>query len=323
MKRGYILAVIGCMLISSCNKEWQDELFRKSVSFVNNGVVEVHVKYSAAGGSIPVKVPIIVSGSTENTGDVSVTIGSDVDTLKNLNFERFRLRSDLYFNELPKEYYQFESMTTTIPSGNNQGSYQLNLKLAGLDFSNKYILPVQIVSTSSLAIATGRGYKKSLMRIVPFNDYSGKYSIAAEVWERGRPQNEQKPLTVPSRNAFVVDEKTVFFFAGVTEEEALDRRDYKIKASFNEGDKTVKLSSDNPAIRFSQQRGTFTVKKEKDGVLPYLERIYTTVYLEYEYSDISNPTFPIDYRFVGSMILERKRNTLIPDEDQQGTIIIP
>ncbi|MBC8984572.1 DUF4973 domain-containing protein [Pedobacter sp. N36a] len=323
MKRVYIMAVIGCMLISSCNKEWQDELFRKSVSFVNNGVVEVHVKYSAAGGSIPVKVPIIVSGSTENTGDVSVTIGSDVDTLKNLNFERFRLRSDLYFNELPKEYYQFESMTTTIPSGNNQGSYQLNLKLAGLDFSNKYILPVQIVSTSSLAIATGRGYKKSLMRIVPFNDYSGKYSIAAEVWERGRPQNEQKPLTVPYRNAFVVDEKTVFFFAGVTEEEALDRRDYKIKASFNEGDKTVKLSSDNPEIRFSQQRGTFTVKKEKDGVLPYLERIYTTVYLEYEYSDISNPTFPIDYRFVGSMILERKRNTLIPDEDQQGTIIIP
>lgn len=323
MKRGYILALLGCMLMSSCNKEWQDELFRKSVSFVNNGVVEVHVKYSAAGGSIPVKVPIIVSGSTENTGEVNVTIGMDADTLQNLNFERFRLRNDLYFNELPKEYYQFESMNTTIQAGKNQGSYNLNLKLAGLDFSNKYILPVQIVSTSSLAIATGRGYKKSLMRIVPFNDYSGKYSIAAEVWERGRPQNEQKPLTVPFRNAYVVDEKTVFFFAGVTEEEALDRRDYKIKASFNEGDKTVKLSSDNPAIRFSQQRGTFTIKKEKDGVLPYLERIYTTVYLEYEYSDISNPTFPIDYRFVGSMILERKRNTLIPDEDQQGTIIIP
>ncbi|ALL07575.1 hypothetical protein AQ505_20010 [Pedobacter sp. PACM 27299] len=323
MKRGYILAVIGCMLISSCNKEWQDELFRKSVSFVNNGVVEVHVKYNAAGGAIPVKVPIIVSGSTENSAEVTVTINTDVDTLQNLNFERFRLRSDLYFNELPKEAYQFESMNTTIPAGKNQGSYNLNLKLAGLDFSNKYILPVQIISTSSLAIATGRGYKKSLMRIVPFNDYSGKYSIAAEVWDRNRPQNEQKPLTVPFRNAYVVDEKTVFFFAGVTEEEALDRREYKIKASFNEGNKTVTLSSENPAIRFSQQRGTFTVKKEKDGVLPYLERIYTTVFLEYQYSDISNPTFPIDYRFVGSMILERKRNTLIPDEDQQGTIIIP
>ncbi|WGQ09176.1 DUF4973 domain-containing protein [Pedobacter gandavensis] len=323
MKRGYILALLGCMLMSSCNKEWKDELFRKSVSFVNNGVVEVHVKYSAAGGSIPVKVPIILSGSTAHTGDVNVTIGMDADTLQNLNFERFRLRNDLYFNELPKEYYQFESMSTTIQSGKNQGSYQLNLKLAGLDFSNKYILPLQIVSTSSLAIATGRGYKKSLMRIIPFNDYSGKYSIAAEVWERGRPQNEQKPLTVPFRNAYVVDEKTVFFFAGVTEEEALDRRDYKIKASFNEGNKTVTLTAENPAIRFSQQRGTFTVKKEKDGVLPYLERIYTTVYLEYEYSDLSNPTFPIDYRFVGSMILERKRNTLIPDEDQQGTIIIP
>lgn len=323
MKRGYILALIGCMLISSCNKEWKEELFRKSVSFVNNGVVEVHVKYNAAGGAIPVKVPIIVSGSTENSGNVSVTINTDVDTLKNLNFERFRLRNDLYFNELPKEYYEFSSMNTTIPAGSNTGSFTLNLKLAGLDFSNKYILPVQIISTSSLAIATGRGYKKSLMTIVPFNDYSGKYSIAGEVWDRSRPQNEQKPLTVPYRNAYVVDEKTVFFFAGVTEEEALDRRDYKIKASFNADSKTVTLSSENPAIKFTQQRGTFSVKKEKDGVLPYLERTYTTVVLEYEYSDISNPAFPIDYRFIGSMVLERKRNTLIPDEDQQGTIIIP
>lgn len=323
MKKGYILALISCMMLCSCNKEWQDELFRKSVSFVNNGVVEIHVKYNAEGGMIPVKVPVILSGSTANNSNVSVTVDLDKDTLTNLNFERFRLRNDLYFNELATDFYQFGSMTTTIPSGSNTGLLDLNLKLAGLDFSNKYILPIKIVSTSAFGIATGRGYKKSLMQIIPFNDYSGKYSVAGEVWDRNRPQNEQKALTVPYRNAYVVDEKTVFFFAGVTEEEALDRRDYKIKASFNSTNNTVTLTSDNPAIKFSQQRGTFSVRKEKDGIQPYLEKTYTTVYLEYEYSDITNTTFPINYRFIGSMILERKRNTLIPDEDQQGTIVIP
>lgn len=323
MKKGYILALLGCMLISSCNKEWKDELFQKSVSFVNNGVVEVHVKYSAKGGVIPIKVPILVSGSTNNAADVNVIIGRDADTLQILNFERFRLRNDLYFKELPQENYQFESMSTTIKAGNDVGLYDLNLKLEGLDFSDKYILPVQIISTSAFSIATGRGYRKSLMRIVPFNDYSGKYSIAGLVWDRNRREDDQIALSVPSRNAYVVDEKTVFFFAGVSEEEALDRRAYKIKATFNEENKTVTLTSDNPAINFSQQRGTYTVKKDKDPVLPYLERTYTTLNLEYWYSEISNPEFPIEYRFVGSMILERKRNTLIPDEDQQGTIIIP
>lgn len=322
MKNRYILALIGCLLICSCNKEWQDELFQKSVSFVNHGVVEVRVKYSALGGNIPVKVPVMISGSTENNTNVSITIDLDKDTLTNLNFDRFRLRKDLYFNELPKEFYQFASMNTTIPSGSNVGLLDLNLKLDGLDFSNKYILPVKIVSTSASGIATGRGYKKSLMQIIPFNDYSGKYSVTGEVWDRNRPQNDQKALTVPSRNTFVVNEKAIFFFAGVTEEEALDRRDYKIKTTFN-ADQTVTLTSDNPAIKFSQQRGTFSVKKEKDAVLPYLEKTYTTLYLEYQYSDITNPAFPIDYRFVGSMVLERKRNILIPDEDQQGTIIIP
>jgi len=322
MKNAYILALLSCLLICSCNKEWQEELFQKSVSFVNHGVVEVHVKYSALGGNIPVKVPVMISGSTDNNSNVSVTVDLDQDTLANLNFERFRLRKDLYFNQLPKEFYQFGSMNTTIPSGSNVGLLDLNLKLEGLDFSNKYILPVRIVSTSASGIATGRGYKKSLMQIIPFNDYSGKYSVTGEVWDRNRPQNEQKALTVPSRNAFVVNEKTIFFFAGVTEEEALDRRDYKIKASFN-SDNTVTLSAENPAIKFAQQRGTFTVRKEKDAVLPYLEKTYTTVYLEYYYSDITNPAFPIDYRFIGSMVLERKRNILIPDEDQQGTIVVP
>ena len=311
------------MLLCGCNKEWQDELFQKSVSFVNNNVVEVRVKYSALGGNIPVKVPVVISGSTENTSNINVTIDLDKDTLANLNFERFRLRSDLYFNELPKGFYQFESMTTTIPSGSNVGLLNLNLKLEGLDFSNKYIIPVKIVSTSEFGIATGRGYKKSLMQIIPFNDYSGKYSVTGDVYDRNRPQGDQKPLTVPFRNAYVVDEKTVFFFAGVTEEEALDRRDYKVKATFNTTNNTVTLTSDNPALRFSQQRGTFTVTKEKDAVLPYLETTHTTLYLEYQYSDISNPAFPIDYRFTGVMVLERKRNILIPDEDQQGTIVIP
>jgi hypothetical protein len=100
------------------------------------------------------------------------------------------------------------------------------------------------------------------------------------------------------------------------DEEAYDRKKYKIIAALNP-DSTVTLSAPDAAIAFSQQRGTYSISKKKDEVQPYLEKTYITMILEYWYSDITNPAFPINYRFVGPLTLERIRNTQIPDEDQQ------
>ncbi|MGO4293196.1 DUF4973 domain-containing protein [Chitinophaga sp. RAB17] len=316
MKKIYYLTGLFLLSIASaCNKEWEEELFTKYVAFAKNGVVQVSVKYKEEGGNIPLKVPLVLSGSTTNDDDVQVTIALDKDTLDNLNFDRFRLRQDLYFKELPADFYSFESLTATIPKGANTGYLKLNLKLEGIDLVNKYILPVQIISTSRYEPSRLKHYKKALISVVPFNNYSGKYSVAGAVWDRTRDENSQTALTVPSRNAWVVRENSIFFFAGVTEEEAMDRAMYKVKATFNK-DSTVTLTSDNPAINFSQQKGTYTVSKRMDEVQPYLEKTYTTVYLEYWYDDITNPAYPLKYRFKGSMILERVKNILIPEEDQ-------
>ncbi|MGN7722977.1 DUF4973 domain-containing protein [Chitinophaga sp. 22620] len=315
----YLIGLCLFIAVGACNKEWEDELFTKYVAFGKNGVVQVYVKYKEQGGHIPVKIPLVLSGSTENNTDVQVTIALDRDTLTNLNFDRFRLREDLYFKELPADYYNIKSFTATIPKGESTGYLTLNLTLNGIDLVNKYILPLQIVSTSVYSPSVLKHYKKSLISIIPFNDFSGKYSVAGAVWDRTRSENSQTALTVPHRNTWVVNEKAVFFYAGVTEEEAVDRASYKISATFNQ-DSTVTLASDNPAIHFSQQKGTYTVSKRMDEVQPYLEKTYTTMYLEYEYDDITNPAYPLKYRFAGSMVLERVKNTQIPEEDQQVQI---
>ncbi|WP_346319165.1 DUF4973 domain-containing protein [Chitinophaga sp. YIM B06452] len=320
MKHIYYLIGL-CLLaaIGACNKEWEEELFTKYVAFGKNGVVQVYVKYKEEGGNIPLKIPVVLSGSTANNTDVDVTVALDRDTLTNLNFDRFRLREDLYFKELPGEFYSFKSLKTTIPKGENTGYLTIDLKLDGIDLVNKYILPLQIVSTSVYAPSALKHYKKSLISIVPFNDFSGKYSVAGAVWDRTRSENSQTALTVPSRNTWVVNENSVFFYAGVTEEEAVDRAVYKISATFNQ-DSTVTLSAANPLINFTQQKGTYTISKRMDEVQPYLEKTYTTVYLEYQYDDITNPAFPLKYRFAGSMVLERVKNIQIPEEDQQVRI---
>ncbi len=88
-------------------------------------------------------------------------------------------------------------MTTTIPSGSLQGYYDLDLKLEGLDLINKYILPVKIATTSYNNVSKRKWFSKSLMQIVPFNDYSGRYSNAGLIWNRDVPQNNQTALSTP------------------------------------------------------------------------------------------------------------------------------
>jgi hypothetical protein len=316
MKKIYLYILLSLLLGTACNKEWKDELYVQEVSFARNGVVKVNAKYKSQGGIVIVKVPVVVSGSTGNNDDIEVTIAIDKDTIQNLNFDRFRLRSDLYFKELPEAHYSFKSMTTTIPRGSLQGYFELELKLEGLDLINNYMLPVKIVSTSKDNVVKRRWYSKSLMHIIPFNDYSNKYSNAGLIWNRDIPQTGQIALTTPHRTAWVVDENTVFFFAGNIDEEAYDRTKYKIMARFN-ADSTVTLTAPDAAIGFAQQKGTYSISKRKDEVQPYLEKTYITMNLEYWYSDIANLTFPINYRFVGPLTLEKVKNIQIPDEDQQ------
>lgn len=316
MKTVYLYILLGLLLGTACKKEWTSELYVQDVAFAKSGVVSVYAKYKDQGGSLTVKVPVVLSGTTGNGEDIQVTIAIDRDTLENLNFDRFRLREDLYFQELPEANYSFQSMTTTIPKGSIQGYFDLELKLDGLDLINKYILPIKIVSTSKNNVSTRRWFAKSLMQIIPFNDFSNKYSNAGLIWNRDLPQNGQTALSIPSRTSWVVDERSVFFFAGNIDEAAYDRAKYKIIARFNE-DSTVTLSAPDPSINFSQQSGRYTMSKRMDEVQPYLEKTYITMNLEYWYSDITNPAFPINYRFTGPLTLERVRNIQIPEEDQQ------
>jgi uncharacterized protein DUF4973/uncharacterized protein DUF4361 len=311
--------LVSLLLSTACNKEWTEELYVKEVSFVKSGVVKVYAQYKSQGGVVTVKVPVTLSGSTGNPDDIEVAIDIDRDTLGSLNFERFRLRKDLYFQELPQANYSFKSMTTIIPKGSLQGYFEVELKLEGLDLINKYMLPLKIVSSSNDNVTNRRWFSKSLMQIIPFNNYSNRYSNAGLIWDRDVPQNKQTALTTPNRNAWVVDERTVFFFAGNIDEEAYDRATYKVMATFN-SDSTVTLTAPDATIKFSQKSGTYTITKKMDEVQPYLEKTYITMNLEYWYSDISNPTFPINYQFVGPLTLERIRNIQIPDEDQQVQI---
>lgn len=310
----------------SCNEEWKGEQYVKYVSFVNSGYTDTHLNTSTPDGVVHYQIPVVISGSSANDRDVTVTVALDPDTLDAYNQATYFTRKDLYYLQLDEQLYSFPNgMTTVIPAGESEGTIAIDFRIGGLDLVDQYILPLKIASTSDYTISPIKYYKRTLMHIIPFNNFSGTYSAtAANVTASGISD----PITVATREVRYVSDSTVFFYAGLCDEKARDRANYKVQARFN-ADHTLTLTADNPNIQLTPilqstdgngqivNRCVWTVNEEMDALQPYLLIRTITMNLKYSYKDITNPTYSVLYTVDGYYTLERRKNMQIPDEDQQ------
>lgn len=313
-------------LLTGCNDSLVEELYKKMVSFkapINyNEVSRIHLKYDDT--EISYKLPVIVSGSKDNKKNINVKIAVDQDTLAILNEEKYANRTDLHYRQLPDEFYELSSDICHIPSGSNKELFTINFNLEGLDLVEKWVLPLTIVDDPSYETNKRKGWRKALLHIIPFNDYSGPYTATGMTIYYGDETDQS--MNVATRTTRVVNENTIFFYAGITEEESINRGIYKIFASFSEPvqkeenrwEGTLDVYAENENINFRLTTNpTYEIREEMDATIPYLLHRYITLSMGYTYEDITLiEDFPLKYRCNGSMIMERKINTLIPDEDQ-------
>lgn len=323
MKKSTILHVLLALLITcgACNDEWKDEQFENYVSFkaplTDQGVTNIYVRYRGDEKTTFFQ-PLIVSGSTTNPRDMTVRVAVDPDTLEVLNFERFQNRQDFYYRELSSQYFNF-SPTVPIKAGENTALLAIDFTLKDIDMVDKWVLPLTIVDDASGSYQANprKHYRKALLRINPFNDFSGTYSGTALKTSMEGYENET-PIVKEEIRSYVVDENTIFFYAGNIDEERQDRRYYKIYATFNETG-GVTFWADNPQMKFSVNRdASYTITEQMDAVRPYLLHRYITINnIDYQFTDYTMvPDVDINYKVSGSLILERQLNTQIPDEDQ-------
>lgn len=328
----YIIAAFAlmCGTLTSCNEEWEDELYEELVSFKapvgSNGVYDIYMRYNDDGTG-QYKVPVIVSGSRSNSKDYIVKISVDNDTLAILNSERFASgRQDLWFRQLPEQYYSFPKQTCEVKAGQITNTFTIDFNLKGLDTQENWVLPLTIDPDPSYKLNIRSGWDKALLNIKLYNDFSGNYASSnMYVYMDG---SESDGAVEDYRECRVVDDRTVFFLAGTTWSEDINRALYKVLAKFEEGvtdDKgvitgNVTLSAGDPnnGINF-EVSGPCTYRYEvtPDPTKKYLERRITTMYLDYKYTDItSDPKNPMRFHVMGNMTMERKYNTQIPDENQ-------
>lgn len=339
-KLSLYITLLGMLLFFfGCNDEWKDELYTQMVSLKaptgDDNVNVVYLRYQT-NGEVIYKLPVVVSGSKTNNRDYEVRIDVDNDTLAALNHEVYSDRADLYYHQLPASFYEFPSLTCQIASGKNVELFDVKFKFSGLDLVEKWVLPVTITPDPSYTMNTYKGRQKALLWVRPFNDYSGSYGATSLYVYFGN--NTTSYMTASTRTAQVVDENTIFFYAGITEELTEKRGQYKVKCKFNEPDEVIELvdkstgekngllektgllelTAENPEINFEVVgTPTYKITEEYDVDRPYLIRRTFTLTMEYKYQDYtSSESMQFPYRCKGTMTMQRNVNTLIPDEDQ-------
>ena len=318
---------IALLSFSACNDEWKDELYVHMVSLkapINDGEVSsIYVRYKP-NGEVIYNLPVLVSGSTPLDKDLDVRIAVDPDTLNAMNEANFHeLRKDLWYNLLPQENYEFPSATCHIPAGSRKELSPIKFKFSEMNLSKEWVLPLTIEEDPSYITNKRKGWRKALLHVLPFNDYSGNYSATAMNIYFANSSND--PLVVDNRRAHVVDENTVFFYAGTKEDNAIDRETYKINVKFEEPSEVTEtkkkgnltITAANSSINFQlTEHPTYEIWDEMDTNQPYLMHRYYVLYIKYTYDDITTSNVPTSYRAEGSLTMERKINITIPDQDQ-------
>lgn len=336
------VGVAGAMMATSCNDEWTDEQYEQYVSFKapldtegsSVGVTTVYVPYTRVDAEGQAKygeeglssydLPVIISGSTHNSRDLTVHVAHS-DTLDILNVERFSTRSELYYIDM-SDYASYPE-TLEIPKGQDIGLLNIQFDFRGIDLTDRYVLPLTVVEKPEYGYERNprKNYATAMLRVLPYTTYSGEYqatNVKFYIVSGGVTDNEPGAMTAVQ--TYVVDENTVFFYAGTFNENSLLRKEYKVFARFEPYEQggtrgTVTFYTDNERMNFVQNKvATFTIIEQDDEVQSYIMRRTVIVNdVDYTFTDYSTaPGSEITYNVNGTMSMERKLNTQMPEEDQ-------
>lgn len=315
--------------LCSCNDEWKDEQYEQYISFRaplnDQGVTPIYVPYTRKNtdgsplfgqGISNYQLPVIVSGSTHNSQQLNVQVSHDPDTLAALNWARFATRTELYYSDMIS-YATFPA-TVNIPAGQDVSLLDIHFDFQKLDLAEKWVLPLTIVDREEGYKANPRKhYRKAMLRVFPFNDYSGDYSATGLTIS---VQGDANSTGLDKLRTYVVDDNTVFFYAGRFDESSPWRKNYKIYARFSGGSSgTVTLWCDNPEMEFKvNKEASYRMVESEDQTKPYLR--YRNVIInniDYDFADYTSSVgSKFYYNISGTLTLQRTVNTQIPDEDQ-------
>lgn len=342
--KAFLIGTVGVLTLSTtaCNDDWEEEQYSQYVSFkaplntegTSVGVTTVYVPYTRLDdndqplygehGLSSYELPMIVSGSTANSRDVVAHVAHS-DTLDILNLERFGNRTEIWYNDMSSYASYPESIV--IPKGESIGLLPISLDFRGLDLNDRFVLPITVVENAEDGCFRNprKNYATAMLRILPYTDYSGVFQAGnMKFYLMSGGVSDEEPGALTTVQTYVVDENTVFFYAGTFNENSLLRANFKVFARFvpnNEAGTmgTVELYAENEQMQFQQEGvATYNIIEQEDEVQSYIMRRTLIISdINYTFNDyLTAAGSEITYNVTGNMTMERKLNTQMPEEDQ-------
>lgn len=348
-----LLAAVAMPVLTSCNDDWKEEQYKDYISFkapldasgTAVGVTTVYIPYTRVNsnneplygqeGISHYNLPVLVAGSKDNPSGKTVNIAHS-DTLDILNVERFGHRSEIYYHDM----WDFAEVPSTIYIPEGQNSALLKVKVdfesnGGFDLIDRYVLPIKIAPGAGYERNPRKNYATAMLRILPYTDFSGIFQAGNLLYNIVTADHEAEgvPAGLSTVQTYACGQNKVFFYAGTNDEKSLLRRNFRIYAEFDKDESfipstdvkesgTVKLyvnPTENPELNFEQVgEAHYKIIEAMDAVQTYiLRRTLIVQDIEYYYSDTKTaPGSEIIYQVAGTMTMERKLNTQMPEEDQ-------
>ena len=143
-----------------------------------------------------------------------------------LNEARYSTRTDLYYRDMGEDQLPYASYSPTaqVYAGERTGLLNLDFNFNNIDMSDKWVLPLQVVDDASYGYQAHprKNYAKAMLRVFPFNDYSGDYSgtlMTIKVVDEENNKDTEISITKTTVRGYVVDDETIFKYAGVVDED--------------------------------------------------------------------------------------------------------
>lgn len=300
------LLLLTSWLIVSCNDELEEELFHKFSYITHSGWQDYKLEVNDDNTAI---LPIYfgVNGTSGNEQNIQISIGLDTDTLAAYNKEKYKNQENLYYQLLPEGTYSFDAESYTIPKGDLKAGAYITLDLNKIkeigSLYNDYVLPLQILSSVGEPMGPSK-YTKVLAHIQFENDFSGSYTGKGVVTQK----NTSYTTEVTSTELFAINNTTCYMFVG--EKTRTNTEDYLHYV--------IELTKDPVTEQLSVRAGdhtdglNFVIKSaiiERKYNMNYNDNRYytevTTIKIQYEYTDSTNPVDKLEMSFDGSFSMSR------------------
>lgn len=304
MKKILLGALASLALLASCENQLPEEMFVKKVLINQNGFRTYEFDYTERSQT-DTTISVAVSGTSELTKDIRVSLAVNSDTLAGYNWERFRNEESLYFKLLPDDCYDFNGEDIIIKAGDEYTDVPITFYLDRISKDESYVLPISVVSVSDYQIGEPQ-YSTVLINVVLSNEHSGAYTLSGTLREVAPNITFDVKMT---RTMRAENKNTISFFAGNVSETNPDREKYRILAEVL-ADSTLVLSAahpefidlrpDNPNLGKDDPKNRIIVERTMDPQNHRKQTTVTTFYLQYYFTDKTNPEDPYELRWKGA-----------------------